>query len=84
MRKLQKQIEKVLIYLSLKMDANSTFKSRFMMTIIIMSALSGMIVGYHIFIAFLWLFVYNYALFNLVIVLLMVLFFGWILWTERS
>lgn len=82
MRNLRKQFEKLLLLLAFKMDADPVFQRRFTIARLCFFALIGMIIGYKIFLAFLWLFVTNYFLFNCVLIVLIAASAGWILYTE--
>lgn len=84
MRKLRKQFEKLLVLLAFKMDADPVFQRRIALAILIIIALIGMVVGYHIFYAACWMACNEPKLFSIFFAVFGMLFFGWILYTEKK
>lgn len=83
MRKLQSQFEKIIIWLAFKLDADPIFQRRIAIATLAIIALFCMICGYHIFYAACWMACNEPKLFSLFFAVFGMLFFGWILWTER-
>lgn len=84
MRKLRKQFEKLLLLLAFKMDADPVFQRRVTLAILVIIALIGMVVGYHIFSAACWMACNKPKLFSSALAVMVVGFFSWILYTEKK
>ena len=83
MRNLQKQFEKVIIWLAFKMDADPIFQRRIAIATLFIIALFGMICGYNIFYAACWMACNEPKLFSLFFAVFGMLFWGWIWYTEK-
>ena len=78
-----KTFEKLLILLVHKMDADKSFRKKALISILTICCVIAFIVLYGIFMLFLWLFAYNYSLFNMVIAIIVAASFSWIIYTEK-
>ena len=83
MRNLQKQFEKIIIWLAFKLDADPIFQRRIAIATLAIIALFGMICGYHIFYAACWMACNEPKVFSSALAVMVVGFFSWILYTEK-